>query len=118
MDRIEIYNKLNRIKPSFKSLKYPFNFWTPDKIKFSQKEIEIKFKEGDNGKQWNNNGHKPWEKNKNQHNNNNNNNGHKPWEKNNHQHNQQNKHNNNPNNHHNKHNDRTVGGDNQRIIVF
>ena len=99
MDRIEIYNKLNRIKPSFKSLKYPFNFWTPDKIKFSQKEIEIKFKEGDNGKQWINNGHKPWEKN-------------------NHQHNQQNKHNNNPNNHHNKHNDRTVGGDNQRIIVF
>jgi hypothetical protein len=44
MDRIEIYNKLNRIKPSNKVLKYPFNFWTPEKIKFTQKEIELKFK--------------------------------------------------------------------------
>ena len=44
MNRIEIYNKLNRVKPSNKILKYPFNFWTPAKIKFTQKEIELKFK--------------------------------------------------------------------------
>jgi hypothetical protein len=44
LNRIEIYNKLNRIKPSKSTLKYPFNFWTPEKIKFTQKEIEIKFK--------------------------------------------------------------------------
>lgn len=44
MDRIEIYNKLNRIKPSNKILKYPFNFWSPEKIKFTQKEIELRFK--------------------------------------------------------------------------
>lgn len=43
-NRIEIYNKLNRIKPSKLNLKYPFNFWSPEKIKFTQKEIEIKFK--------------------------------------------------------------------------
>lgn len=43
-DKIEIYNKLNRIKPSNKMLKYPFNFWTPEKIKFTQKDIELKFK--------------------------------------------------------------------------
>jgi hypothetical protein len=63
MDKIEIYNKLNRIKPSFKSLKYPFNFWTPEKIKFSQKEIEIKFKNGDNN-DWKNKGKDHWKKNK------------------------------------------------------
>lgn len=42
--KLEIYNKLNRIKPSNKSLKYPFNFWTPEKIKMTQNEIELKFK--------------------------------------------------------------------------
>lgn len=42
--KLEIYNKLNRIKPSNKSLKYPFDFWTPEKIKMTQNEIELKFK--------------------------------------------------------------------------
>ncbi len=42
--KIDIYNKLNRVKPSSKTLKYPFNFWTPEKIKISQAEIELKFK--------------------------------------------------------------------------
>ena len=50
MNRIEIYNKLNRVKPSNKILKYPFNFWTPAKIKFTQKEIELKFKNPDKSK--------------------------------------------------------------------
>jgi hypothetical protein len=50
MDRIEIYNKLNRIKPSNKILKYPFNFWTPEKIKFTQNEIKLKFKQEKNFK--------------------------------------------------------------------
>ncbi len=44
MNKVEIYNKLNRIKPSKLSLKYPFNFWTPEKIKFTQKEIALQFK--------------------------------------------------------------------------
>jgi hypothetical protein len=43
-DKIEIYNKLNQIKPSGKTLKYPFNSWTPEKIKFTLKDIELKFK--------------------------------------------------------------------------
>jgi len=43
-DKIETYNKLNHIKPSSKSLKYPFNSWTPEKIKFTLKDIELKFK--------------------------------------------------------------------------
>jgi hypothetical protein len=42
--KIDIYNKLNRIKPSNKSLKYPFDFWTPEKIKITQREIQLKFK--------------------------------------------------------------------------
>jgi len=42
--KLDIYNKLNRIKPSSKSLKYPFNFWTPEKIKITQREIQLKFK--------------------------------------------------------------------------
>lgn len=42
--KLDIYNKLNRIKPSNKSLKYPFNFWSPDKVKITQQEIELKFK--------------------------------------------------------------------------
>ena len=42
--KLDIYNKLNRIKPSNKSLKYPFNFWSPEKIKITQREIELKFK--------------------------------------------------------------------------
>lgn len=49
--KIVIYNKLNRIKPSNKSLKYPFNFWNPAKIKFTQKEIELKFKSPQNANQ-------------------------------------------------------------------
>ena len=44
VEKLDIYNKLNRIKPSNKMLKYPFNFWTPEKIKFTQKEIELKYK--------------------------------------------------------------------------
>lgn len=43
--KLEIYNKLNRIKPSTRSLKYPFNFWTPEKIKITQREIQIKAKD-------------------------------------------------------------------------
>ncbi len=44
LDTLEIYNKLNRIKPSIKSLKYPFNIWNPEKIKITQREIQLKFK--------------------------------------------------------------------------
>ncbi len=42
--KLDIYNKLNRIKPSSKSLKYPFNFWTPEKVKITQREIQLKSK--------------------------------------------------------------------------
>lgn len=44
IDIVSIYNKLNRIKPSKYALKYPFNFWTPEKIKFTQKDIQLKIK--------------------------------------------------------------------------
>lgn len=42
--KLEVYNKLSRIKPSSRSLKYPFNFWTPEKIKITQNEIQLKAK--------------------------------------------------------------------------
>ena len=40
-DKLETYNILNNIKPHFKKTRYPYNYWSPDKIIFTRNKIHL-----------------------------------------------------------------------------
>ena len=39
--RLEMYNLLNEINPYFKKTKYPYNYWTPEKVIETKKDIKL-----------------------------------------------------------------------------
>ena len=39
--KLEIYNKLNKIKPKYNKTKFPYNYWTPEKITETHKSIKL-----------------------------------------------------------------------------
>ena len=39
--KLEIYNTLNKIKPKYNKTKFPYNYWTPEKITETHKSIKI-----------------------------------------------------------------------------
>ena len=42
-NKLMMYRILNDIKPPFKRTKYPYSYWTPDKIVYTQKKIKLEF---------------------------------------------------------------------------
>ena len=43
--KLEIYNTLNKIKPKYNITKFPYNYWTPEKITETHKSIKIQLKQ-------------------------------------------------------------------------
>ena len=47
--KLEMYNILNNITPHFKKTRFPYNYWTPNKITDTQNKIKLVFSKNEEG---------------------------------------------------------------------